>query len=690
MNFPFELRIDQIQSVILGTLFWAWIFLWAPSRAMRVGIALDDPPLGLKMQPFKLIRFLGLIGALYVAYAMAPEWNLSEIDYAGLLSQLATGQQLAPLLAIGLTLLLLFILPEMTARGRLRQNEPVGEWLTPALVYFRWTWLAVATMASMTIHQNIPLLSDLLGVPLNEFSGAGIPLAGALFFLLWWGWPAMRVARLAESEMPQAIGALSRVRWLGLPAYLRFALGARGGQVERKPGARKLCPSCMRPTDNVEQYESLRFDNCPHCKELIPPAFGIEDYIKHYAEKVRALGMSKAGGKRQTLRGKQESDLVQRILRAMFTQAVRERGTDLHMVNESARCIVRCRADGVLFTMVDLPEELLRPLISAIKVASNMDISERRRPQDGSFKTMVDEVKLDLRVNTSPAGGGETASLRLLYRQTVLGSLEKLGLGRRNYQILQESITHPHGMILVTGPTGSGKSTTLYNALGHLADGKKNIITLEDPIEFKIEGLTQMQIEPSKDFTFTTGLRTILRQDPDVIMIGEIRDPETAKMAIDAAMTGHLVFSTLHTIDTSTTIGRLSDLGVDPHRHADALVMIVAQRLLRLNCEACAEEVTITPEQLEAMGLPRAPNLFKGKRGKGCERCHTTGFHGREGIFELFAPDERLRASIGERLPPAQIRNEARARGMRTLLEDGLTRVMLGRTTVEEVLRVTN
>jgi type II secretory ATPase GspE/PulE/Tfp pilus assembly ATPase PilB-like protein len=255
---------------------------------------------------------------------------------------------------------------------------------------------------------------------------------------------------------------------------------------------------------------------------------------------------------------------------------------------------------------------------------------------------------------------------------------------------MEKAIQNPHGLILVTGPTGSGKSTTLYNALSSITDGRRNIITLEDPIEFKIDGLNQMQVEPSKNFTFVTGLRSILRQDPDVIMVGEIRDGETAKMAVDASMTGHLVFSTLHTIDTTTAVGRLHDLGVDPHQHAEALMMIVAQRLVRLICNHCGEEYKVSAEDLAAMGFPGGPEKLVVRRGMGCRLCYSSGYFDREGIYELLEARGTIARMIAERAAPQTIRNEARRLGMRTLLEDGLSKVVLGRTSLEELKRVTS
>ncbi len=687
MNIPL-----QIEGVVLGLIFWFWFFFLTPERAVRAGVVLQDPPLFFRMATYKLIRLLAFFACAGVGYLTAP----TDANRAYSTKLLAAApnilQYTGVLLAIGLTLLLLFVIPSLVAWQRRNKDEHPGEWLTVTLVFYRWLLLGSILTASIWLIGQM----DPRSAGTDDAVLIGIPPLATILYVLWWGWPAMSVAKLAAQSEPIAIDALAGVRTWGVPLWIGF-LVHRSSQKKRLArgdgSSQKLCPSCMRPIDQVEFYESLDFDACPHCKEVIPPIFGLNEYVMHYSQRAAEIAEMRQGnlkGKKAREADRFEHDTVQRILRATLTMAVRERGTDLHFVNEQGRFLVRCRTDGVLFTMLDLPEVLQRSMISAVKVQCNMDISERRKPQDGSFKSIVDGKKLDVRVNTSPTPGGETASLRLLYEQRVLGSLEHLGMTSRCLRQLGENIVRPHGLILVTGPTGSGKSTTLYNSLGTIADGKRNIITLEDPIEFKIEGLTQMQVDASKNFGFASGLRTILRQDPDVIMVGEIRDGETAKMAIDAAMTGHLVFSTLHTIDTTTTIGRLQDLGVDPHRHAEAVLLIVAQRLVRLICKDCVSEYEITAEELAVLGMDGGPAKLVLKRGDGCDVCHHTGFFERSGIYELLEPDNEIRAMIGQRAAPAELRKAARDRGMRTLLEDGMVKAILGRTTIDEILRVTS
>ena len=680
-----KLTPEQIASMILAFALWIALFVMAPARAFKVGLVQEDPPIFFKLRGFRFLQTLALAGMVAGAWWWPLE-TLANMNVGGIAGGL-TSVYLGSVVALGLTLLLLFIVPEMTAAQRVKRDEPAGEFRTFTLVLFRWAWLAATVMACLGFWQRFPAVEEFLQHPLSVPEGAAFALLGALFYLFWWGLPGMRMARQADHDDPHAIAAFPGVRRWGFPAWFLFSI-RRGFKAKPKIDHRtqKLCPTCMRPIDQVEKYDSLRFDACPHCNEVIPPVYAIEDYIRHYAERYVTL---MDGGKRKGRPARHESDIIQRILRATLTMALRERATDLHFVCESDAFLVRARTDGMLYTMLELNEALMRAMVSALKVQANLDITERRKPQDGSFKVNVLDKAVDIRINTSPSSGGETASLRLLYRHEVLGSLDKIGINHRLHNMVVDYIQRSHGLILVTGPTGSGKSTTLYNALATIADGKRNIITLEDPIEYKIDGLTQMQVEPSKNFTFVSGLRSILRQDPDVIMVGEIRDPETAKMTIDAAMTGHLVFSTLHTIDTSTCIGRLYDLGVDPHRHAEALIMIIAQRLVRLNCELCVEDYTLERNELEAMGLPGAPERLLLKRGRGCPRCHETGYFEREGIYEILTANDRLREMIGQRASSTELKRESRRNGMRTLLEDGMVKVVLGRTTVEEVQRVT-
>ncbi len=684
----------DLPIVIYAVCFWIWFFVWAPQRAWVTGLLHDDLPVWLRQQSFKLLRLLMLPGFIYFAWGLTDySQTLQGVDWAELLNQTLQGTYVGLFAGAAVLGVVLWGFPLLIARTRVRKGIEPGEWSTAALTFYRWWALGILLVIGTGFTEDIAELEGLIAVPLDAATATAYALGVSLLYFLCWFLPSVWLARRVEAGEPRAVDMQPKVRWLGLLGLLMYCIQPRSKSpaVGRKGEGHKLCPSCMRPIDDIGRYESLQFENCPHCGEVIPPVFSIRDYIVHYAHMVLEAQEFKAGKRKAVKKAeKQESDMVQRMLRAILTMGVRERGTDLHLISEGGQFLVRCRTDGILWTMVELPEELLRLVVSTIKVQCNLDIAERRKPQDGSFKTMADDRKLDVRVNTSPAGDGETASMRLLYRHQVLGSLESLGMSKHAHGLLVDAIQRPHGMILVTGPTGSGKSTTLYNSLGTIADGRRNIITLEDPIEFHIEGLTQMQVNAAKNFDFATGLRSILRQDPDVIMVGEIRDGETAKMTVDAAMTGHLVFSTLHTIDTTTTIGRLLDLGVDPHRHAEALLMVIAQRLVRRICHTCEEEIEIDADYFAKLGIPNAPAKIKARRGRGCERCHESGFYEREGIYEVLRPDGTIRQLIGNRAPSYEIRRAARALGMRTLLEDGLVKVVMGRTTVEEVLRVTS
>lgn len=682
---------EQIQSLVLAAVCWGWFFLLGPMRAFRVGVATEQIPISLKMSGFKLLRILALVAMAALA-VLIPIQEPSIEDRLLYALFPTTGAMAATPTAVLGSAALLLLLPALVANSRRRAGRPVDGWQTPALTLWGWTWTGVAFLLAMGVPQYfIPPLDLVFGEALTIETAIGVIAIGVLFYVAWWGLPGVAVGAQARKGDPRSIGALARVRWVGLPAFLMHLVRApKKGRASSTAVDRRYCPSCMRPIDVIADYATLDFDHCPQCHEVIPAVFTLEDFINHIATQALDLHADDTRSRRRNKLEKQQEDNVQQMLRGLLTMGLRNRATDIHVVNDNGMLQVRFRIDGVLQTLFSFPMALSRMLISVIKVQARLDISEQRKPQDGSFKTTVDGTKLDVRVNTSPTSEGETASLRLIYRTRCLGRIEDLGMGGRVRAMIEQTIQHPHGLVLVTGPTGSGKSTTLYNSLATIADGRRNIITLEDPIEFRIEGLTQMQIEPRKGFDFATGLRSILRQDPDVIMVGEVRDAETAKMAVDASMTGHLVFTTLHTIDSSTAIGRLNDLGVDPHQHAEALLLIIAQRLVRLICRDCAEDLTVTREELEAMGLPGGPPRLQVRRGRGCPTCFETGYYEREGIYEMLPGSKRIKQMISERATPTMIREAARNEGMRTLLEEGLVKVVLGRTSIEEVLRVTS
>ncbi len=377
---------------------------------------------------------------------------------------------------------------------------------------------------------------------------------------------------------------------------------------------------------------------------------------------------------------------VIRLINALLLEAVRARASDLHVETQEKRCVVRFRIDGVLRDVVE-PARALAPLLtSRIKVMARLDIAEKRVPQDGRVSLRVGGHEIDVRVSVLPARHGERVVLRLLDRDTVDLDLANLGMSPRDAALFARMLVRPNGMILVTGPTGSGKTTTLYAALNALNDRRRNIMTVEDPIEYALDGVGQMQVNPKIDLTFARGLRAILRQDPDVIMVGEIRDHETAEMAVRSAMTGHFVLSTLHTNSAVGSVTRLVDMGVERFLLAPMLVGLVAQRLVRALCPACRAPgtATVTDSELTGGAVAVGSPLF---RAVGCDACNHDGFSGRHAIYEVVAVDAALRSLIHDGASEADLARAARDAGP-GLAEDGAAKVAAGLTTVEELARV--
>ncbi len=375
---------------------------------------------------------------------------------------------------------------------------------------------------------------------------------------------------------------------------------------------------------------------------------------------------------------------VMRLVDVIISQAVRERASDVHIEPEAKDVRVRYRVDGILHEELKIPPHMLAPVVSRIKVLSSLDIAESRIPQDGRYEMELDEKKIDLRVSTFPSAYGEKVVLRILDKSAMLLKLPDIGFAQENLSKFLKIIHKPHGIILVTGPTGSGKTTTLYSALSEINSKEMNVVTVEDPIEYELPGVTQSQINVKAGLTFASALRSILRQDPDVILIGEVRDLETATIAIQSALTGHLVFSTLHTNDAPGALTRLVDMGVEPFLISSSVEAVLAQRLVRMVCEKCKEKIAV-PESLRK-DFPDIKFLYK---GKGCKACKNTGFRGRVGIFELLILDEHVREMINNKASTDEIRKYVIKQGMKTLYADGLDKVKEGRTTLDEVLRVT-
>ena len=378
---------------------------------------------------------------------------------------------------------------------------------------------------------------------------------------------------------------------------------------------------------------------------------------------------------------------VIRLINALLTQALRDRASDIHIERFETRSVVRLRIDGALRDLVEPAHALHAAIVSRIKLMAQLDIAEKRLPQDGRIALRIAGKPIDVRVSTLPTGHGERVMLRLLNREAGRLDLAQLGMDAPTLAQVDALIREPHGIILVTGPTGSGKTTTLYAALSRLADKSRNIMTVEDPIEYDLDGINQTQINSRIEMSFARALRSILRQDPDVIMIGEIRDLPTAQIAVQASLTGHLVLATLHSNDAPSAVNRLVDMGVEPFLLASSLIGVVAQRLVRILCPQCREPRPPAPPQLAMDLAAPAPTLYA---ARGCPACGSTGYHGRTGIYELIRVDADLRRLIHDRASEARLRELAAAGGMRPLREDGMRWVRAGVTSIEEVTRVTH
>lgn len=374
----------------------------------------------------------------------------------------------------------------------------------------------------------------------------------------------------------------------------------------------------------------------------------------------------------------------------MFNYAFEQRASDIHIEPKREQALVRLRIDGVLHTIYKLPKVVHAAVVSRIKSLARLDIAEKRRPQDGRIKVDRGGQEAEIRVSTVPVAFGEKAVLRILDPDILFQDVDKIGFSARDLEVYQGFMSAPHGIFLVTGPTGSGKSTTLYSTLKQIATPEKNVVTVEDPVEMVHEEFNQIPVQPQLDVTFSTILRNILRQDPDIIMIGEIRDLDTAVNAVQAALTGHLVFSTLHTNDAVASISRLLDLGVQPFMIGSTLLGAMAQRLVRKICPHCSETYHMSADELRGFGLPAVgDDAIELRRGKGCQQCRGTGYLGRSGIFEIFVMSDKIRKQISRGNSETEIRQTAMEEGMTTLKEDAWRKVKSGITTPEEALRVT-
>lgn len=408
--------------------------------------------------------------------------------------------------------------------------------------------------------------------------------------------------------------------------------------------------------------------------------------LENVVQESRRLGRGGGDSTTGDLAATATADVVN-IVDSLFAQAVEARASDIHIEPFDDGARVRFRIDGVLQPVINLSSGVLGPLISRIKVMAGMDIAERRVPQDGRIELNQSGHEIDVRVSTLPTIRGEKVVLRLLDKTARIKNLAALGFGAPALERFRQLITRPYGMVLVTGPTGCGKTTTLYAALSSLNTPQQNIITIEDPVEYQIPGINQVQVNPKAGLDFANGLRAILRQDPNIIMVGEIRDTETADIAIRSALTGHLVLSTLHTNDAAGTITRLLDMGIEPYLVASALAGVVAQRLVRCICPRCAEEYIPEPGEWALLQLSPAQPPTPLKRGRGCPACRYTGYYGRTAIQESMVLTPALRELILAKKSAEEIRAVAIQEGMSPLFQDGVAKVLAGQTTISEVIR---
>lgn len=461
---------------------------------------------------------------------------------------------------------------------------------------------------------------------------------------------------------------------------------------------------------NIEAYDAILSILGQPCKRVVCPASEIEQAVsrcyyqstgaenngqKSGAEVLPAGDNDVGGTGAQT----QAEDLLSiankapviKLVNKIFFQAVQSRASDIHVEPYENEARVRFRIDGVLHNVLTLPKQQTRALLSRLKIMSNLDIAERRLPQDGQSRIKTGQDLVDVRVSVIPTLGGERAVLRLLDKGSGELSLEQIGFGPDILERFRSLIRVPHGIILLTGPTGSGKTTTLYAALNELNCEERNILTVEDPIEYQLPGIGQMQVKPKINLTFANCLRHILRQDPDVIMVGEIRDLETAEIAIQASLTGHLVLSTLHTNDSASAVTRLLDMGIEPYLISSSVIAVMAQRLLRVICPSC-KSACQPQEQMSSLWSQNERALIgqgQSYKGLGCDNCLKTGYFGRTGIFEVLIIDDRIKELIIERRASHIIKEAAMGKGMSTLRADGLRKALAGQTTLEEVCRVT-
>ena len=559
-----------------------------------------------------------------------------------------------------------------------RHSPSFGRWLTAAGL------LSEAELARAEAHRQPTgeRLPDVL-VRLGLSSAEEVAQALARY---------LEIAYVDRAEFPSSPPFLQRLSPQYMRQYRFCPLAVDGGA---------LLIACADPTDPTvvdELRGSLGLDvrlavaTETAILEAIERYFGagstaVQKVIETMGEDERG---EEAGGEDLTsLRDMAFDAPVVRLVNLLIENAIKAGASDVHIEPFEDSLRVRYRIDGVLFDAETPPKRLRAAITSRIKIMAELNIAERRLPQDGRIRMSLEGRRLDIRVSTIPTLHGESVVMRILDRAAILLPLDRLGFEERAQRAIERVIQLPHGMLLVTGPTGSGKTTTLYAALDKINSPGKKIITIEDPVEYQLRGVNQIHVKPKIGLTFAAGLRHIVRQDPDVIMVGEIRDVETADIGIHAALTGHLVFSTLHTNDAPGALTRLLDMGVEPYLVASVLEGVLAQRLVRLVCVACRKPHEPDLGELRALGVDRVPPSARISRGAGCDECRGTGYRGRTGIYEFMLMTEELRGLTIRKAPGHEIRQRAVAGGMTTLRQDGWQRCCQGVTTLEEVLRVT-
>ncbi len=477
---------------------------------------------------------------------------------------------------------------------------------------------------------------------------------------------------------------------MNLPLFTQLLSKKNIAPVEHFPDDPRLIFTTL---PSIEDRAKIRFLLGSHIHFELGQEEQVARLIKHWRAKLSPELNGNDNGRIDQLDDEYLKDLasdapVIRMVNHLMERALDLNASDIHFEPEEKYLMVRCRVDGVMVPIEKLPVNVQPSISSRVKLMARLDIGEKRLPQDGRIQYTMGERTLDMRVSTLPGVHGESIVLRILDRSDVTVSLDKLGMPADILKPYSRIIQQPHGMILITGPTGSGKTTTLYGTLEKINTGTQKIITVEDPVEYQLEGVTQIHVNSKIGLTFAAGLRSIVRQDPDIIMVGEIRDHETAEIAIESALTGHLVFSTLHTNDAAGAITRLQDMGIDTYLISSSVMAVMAQRLVRKVCLHCAQETPLTQEEAHLLDL----NLHKIstiKRGTGCERCANTGYRGRLGLYELLVISNEIRHVIGNNGDANAIREQAISEGMRTLRSDALVKLYDGITTPEEIVRVT-